>query len=151
MNHTRFALLALIAFSIIACTAGPNPMVGKTVEVVREAGFLKGLWHGFIVLFTFIISLFSDKVSIYEVHNNGNWYNFGFVLGAMMFWSGGTTAGPCGAWKKGEGPLSEVKAEIKAEIEKEVSKEIRKEFEKEYSESIDPGTGNDSEEESKSE
>ncbi len=79
---TIFVLLMLVA-----CAAGPNAMTN--VEGVKAvAGFWKGLWHGFISLFTFIISLFSDKVSIYEVHNNGNWYNFGFILGAMMFYGG---------------------------------------------------------------
>ena len=28
-------------------------------------------------------------VRLYEVHNNGGWYNFGFVLGAGLFLSGG--------------------------------------------------------------
>ena len=27
-----------------------------------------------------MISLFNDNVSIYDVHNNGNWYDFGFML-----------------------------------------------------------------------
>ncbi|MDA3937638.1 MAG: hypothetical protein PF636_12455, partial [Actinomycetota bacterium] len=53
------------------------------------AGFWLGLWHGFIVLFTFLISLFRDNVTIYEVSNNGGWYNFGYLLGVMMFWGGG--------------------------------------------------------------
>jgi len=29
------------------------------------------------------------NVRFYEVHNNGGWYNFGFVLGAGLFLSGG--------------------------------------------------------------
>jgi hypothetical protein len=33
--------------------------------------------------------LFSDNVSMYEVHNNGNWYNFGFLLGVGTVWGGG--------------------------------------------------------------
>ena len=32
----------------------------------------------------FIVSLFNDSVGIYEVHNNGNWYNFGFVFGIAL-------------------------------------------------------------------
>ncbi len=44
---------------------------------------------------TFIISLFSDTVGIYEVHNNGGWYDFGFVIGASVF-LGGTGAGAKG-------------------------------------------------------
>jgi hypothetical protein len=28
-------------------------------------------------------------VNIYEVHNDGNWYDFGFVLGAGILFGGG--------------------------------------------------------------
>jgi hypothetical protein len=65
------------------------------VEVGENtAGFWKGLWHGFIALFTFVFSLFSDNINVYEVHNNGGWYNFGFILGVMMFFGGGS-GGAC--------------------------------------------------------
>jgi hypothetical protein len=37
--------------------------------------------------------LFNDNVNIYEVHNNGNWYNFGFMLGVACVFSGGAGAG----------------------------------------------------------
>lgn len=37
---------------------------------------------------TFIISLFNGGVSVYEVHNNGNWYDFGFILGIATAFSG---------------------------------------------------------------
>ncbi len=56
----------------------------------EPAGFFMGLWHGFISLFTFIISLFSDNVTIYEVYNSGGWYNFGFILGVSIFFGGGS-------------------------------------------------------------
>jgi hypothetical protein len=26
----------------------------------------------------------NDNVNIYEVHNNGNWYNFGFMFGLSI-------------------------------------------------------------------
>ena len=48
---------------------------------------------GIISPITFIISLFNNHVNVYEVHNNGNWYNFGFVLGAGILLGGGGTAG----------------------------------------------------------
>jgi hypothetical protein len=36
------------------------------------------------------MSLFTPNVSVYEVQNNGNWYDFGFMLGvACAFGSGG--------------------------------------------------------------
>jgi len=45
------------------------------------AGFWLGLWHGLIVPISFFVSLLNGNVSLYEVHNNGGWYNLGFVLG----------------------------------------------------------------------
>ena len=56
------------------------------------AGFWQGLWHGVIAPVTFFISLFTDRVNIYEVVNSGNWYDFGFVLGAGILF-GGSRAG----------------------------------------------------------
>ncbi len=40
------------------------------------------MWHGLILPVTFVVSLFAEDVSIYEVHNSGHWYDFGFLLGA---------------------------------------------------------------------
>lgn len=56
------------------------------------AGFWVGLWHGIIMLITFIVSLFNSDVGIYETNNNGGWYNFGFVLGASAGGGGGGAA-----------------------------------------------------------
>jgi len=81
-------VIILAAVMLFGCTAGPNVME-KSIEKVEEpAGFLLGIWHGFISLFTFIISLFSDKINVYEVYNNGGWYNFGFIIGISIFYGG---------------------------------------------------------------
>ncbi|MFH1853633.1 MAG: hypothetical protein ABIA75_14955 [Candidatus Neomarinimicrobiota bacterium] len=85
---TLFVLLIVIMLTLAACAAGPNEMI-NAAGPKGIAGFWKGLWHGFISLFTFIFSLFKDNVSIYEAHNNGGWYNFGYILGVMMFYGGG--------------------------------------------------------------
>lgn len=82
------ALLALVLI-LVACAAGPNPEIGTRVPGGESAGFWQGLWHGIISPVTFIISLFNHKVSIYEVHNSGSWYDFGFVLGAGILFGGG--------------------------------------------------------------
>ena len=81
---SKFILpIVIVALILIlsSCFAGGNPMEGVE-EFGTTAGFLKGLWHGFIAPFTFIVSLFTDGIHFYEVHNNGGWYNFGFVIGA---------------------------------------------------------------------
>ena len=38
---------------------------------------------------TFLISLFTSEVNVYEVQNNGNWYDFGFMLGVALAFGGG--------------------------------------------------------------
>ena len=48
------------------------------------AGFWLGLWHGLIAPFAFVTSLFKEDIGVYEAHNNGRWYNFGFIFGLML-------------------------------------------------------------------
>ena len=81
-------VIGLIVLSIAGCTAGPNELVNSPDEEGKVAGFWQGLWHGIISPITFIISLFSKTVHIYEVHNSGGWYNFGFLLGASIIFGG---------------------------------------------------------------
>lgn len=78
-------LLVVVLMTVASCTPGPNPAAGSGEDA---AGFWQGLWHGAIALITFVISLFNSNVSIYEVSNNGGWYNFGYLLGIMLFWGG---------------------------------------------------------------
>lgn len=58
---------------------------------LSPAGFLAGLWHGLILGISFIISLFNPEVGIYEAHNNGAWYNLGFMIGLNCSVSGGVS------------------------------------------------------------
>lgn len=82
-------LLWLVMLAASSCAPGPNTAEKTPDSEGRVAGFFFGLWHGLIAPITFIVSIFSKSVRIYEVHNNGFWYNFGFVLGAGLFLSGG--------------------------------------------------------------
>jgi hypothetical protein len=90
--RVRVGLVVLLAVFVAACAAGPNPAIGTAGDADVVAGFLLGLWHGIIAPVTFIISLFTNNVNLYEVHNNGNWYDFGFVLGAGILFGGGSRA-----------------------------------------------------------
>ena len=40
----------------------------------------------------FVVSLFQDGVNVYEAHNNGGWYNFGFLWAAAIVLGGGGSA-----------------------------------------------------------
>lgn len=84
-----FGICLILVFILSSCVAGPNKLEKTPDEEGKVAGFFKGLWHGLISPITFIISIFTEKIRLYEVHNNGTWYNFGFVLGAGLFLSGG--------------------------------------------------------------
>ncbi len=55
---------------------------------VKPAGFWAGFWHGLIMPITFLISLFNSDVGVYETHNTGKGYDFGFVLGASAAFGG---------------------------------------------------------------
>jgi hypothetical protein len=80
-------LVGVAALLLAGCAAGANPAAGH-----GDAGFWLGLWQGLILPVTFVISLFNDNVNIYEVANNGNWYDAGFMLGALCSLSGGGAA-----------------------------------------------------------
>lgn len=88
-------LIVVVAFALLllaGCAAGPNPAAHTAASDGEIAGFWLGLWHGIISPIAFVVSLFSDNVHLYEVHNNGGWYNFGFLIGASVSLVGGTNA-----------------------------------------------------------
>ncbi|WP_432546979.1 hypothetical protein [Kineococcus sp. SYSU DK004] len=91
------AALALAAVALTACAAGPNPAAGTGAD---PAGFWLGLWHGLICPVTFLVSLFTDDVTVYEVRNGGGWYDLGFLLGASVV-LGGSGAGGGRARRRG--------------------------------------------------
>ena len=85
--------IAILGILLLAgCAAGINPTVGVPDVDGGSAGFWKGLWHGLISCVTFVISLFTDKVNVYDVHNSGNWYDFGFMLGVSIIFGGTSRA-----------------------------------------------------------
>jgi hypothetical protein len=83
------SLVLVLALAAASCAPGQNEFKGTKNTAGVSAGFLLGVWHGLISPITFIISLFNRNVNLYEVHNSGAWYNFGFVIGAGLFLSGG--------------------------------------------------------------
>ena len=92
MTKKRLFLVAiaiLVMILLAGCAAGTNPTVDVLDATGKSAGFWSGLWHGVISPVTFIISLFSDNVNVYEVYNSGNWYDFGFMFGVSIIFGGG--------------------------------------------------------------
>ncbi len=84
-------IFALILLFLTACTAEMHEV--KECLPSEPKGFLWGLWHGIIAPVTFVISLFTDALGVYDINNNGGWYDFGFLLGIGAFTSGANQAG----------------------------------------------------------
>jgi hypothetical protein len=95
-KRARLGVVVLALLVLTSCAPGANNLESIPDKTGDVAGFWLGLWQGIIAPITFIISLFTDNVRVYEVHNSGNWYNFGFVIGAGILFSGGAA----GARKK---------------------------------------------------
>jgi hypothetical protein len=86
--NTKKTLFYIVSFlAIIILLTGCAP--GNERFDTDPAGFWWGLWHGLISLIAFIVSLFNDDWTIYEINNNGKMYNLGFILGCIIFYSGG--------------------------------------------------------------
>lgn len=82
-----FKLLILIPALLLlaSCAAGDGHFSTES-----PAGFWYGLWHGIISFISLIIHLFNESVKIYEINNTGGWYDFGFLLGVIFVWGGGS-------------------------------------------------------------
>lgn len=79
----RAAALAALLLPLAACAR----QAGTAVEA-GAPGFLHGVLHGFIFPFAFIASLFMDDVAVYQVPNNGGWYDFGYFVGIVVLGGG---------------------------------------------------------------
>ena len=93
-------LIAILLLMMAGCTAGPNPQADTPDKQGQVAGVWLGLWHGLIAPVTLVISLFDKNVQMYDVHNNGNWYNFGFLLGMAVFFGAGSGGLVSRRWRR---------------------------------------------------
>ena len=83
MNNKLLLLCILLLLDSCATTHDLTNCLTST-----NAGFLDGFWHGMISPISFVLSLFEKDITIYEIANNGNWYNLGFVLGCYVTFKG---------------------------------------------------------------
>ncbi|MDH5180333.1 MAG: hypothetical protein OEZ39_08500 [Gammaproteobacteria bacterium] len=105
-------ILAATLLLLAACTAGNEQFTPD-----KPAGFFYGLWHGVISIITLLIQIFSDTVKVYEPHNTGGWYDFGFLSGVLMVWgSGSHYKTKSAAEKKREQEWEEISDKVEARI-----------------------------------
>ena len=86
------------------------------------AGFWYGLWHGVISVISLIIHIFNENVAVYEINNTGGWYDFGFLLGVIGIWSGGSHVSCKSAVEKRREKEWE---EIGEKVEKKVMRKLK--------------------------
>jgi hypothetical protein len=92
IHNASVLKIIIAAFSITLLSGCADAIPIQYSKDIEPVGFWYGLWHGIIAPFSFIISLFSDKVAIYAVYNNGGWYNFGYLFGLSIILGGGSKA-----------------------------------------------------------
>lgn len=89
MTKTVFVLVALL---LLAGCSDSNLLANDAALCTRGlSGFWFGLWNGFTVCVSLVGSLFDPSIAIYDVCNNGGWYDFGFALGVGALSGGGVT------------------------------------------------------------
>lgn len=78
-----FLLIVMLMTLFAGCFPG-----GGSYTPDDRAGFFSGVWHGWIAPISLIIGLFNDSVKIYEPHNTGWWYDFGFYIAVIAGFGG---------------------------------------------------------------
>lgn len=82
-KYIALGLILLVGLMTLSCAPG-NDRWDQEINPGHTAGFWTGIWHGLIIVITFIISLFTNEVGLYEISNTGWSYNLGFLIGLMI-------------------------------------------------------------------
>lgn len=77
--------ICIISMSLIlsGCVPGDG-----TYTLEKPAGFLWGIWHGWIAPISLIMGLFDDNIRVYEAFNKGWLYDFGFYIAVISGFGG---------------------------------------------------------------
>jgi hypothetical protein len=80
MNRRHLTTLAFLIGVLLLITSCAPGTARFTAAEAGEAGFLWGIWHGWIAPISLIWQLFNPAVRVYETNNTGFWYDLGFYL-----------------------------------------------------------------------
>lgn len=75
----KVLLLCILTILASVLLSGCIPGDGSYTSS-KPAGFLSGIWHGWVAPISLIISIFKRSIRVYEVVNKGWWYDFGFYM-----------------------------------------------------------------------
>ena len=83
-EKTLFLILLFISIMLLtSCTPG-----GGANNPDDLAGFFMGIWHGWIAPVSLFMGFFNPEIRIYEIHNTGWWYDFGFYMAIISGFGG---------------------------------------------------------------
>ncbi|WP_099204040.1 hypothetical protein [Scatolibacter rhodanostii] len=86
---TTKKLVLVLSLTIVLTVLLTGCMPGDGANSSEKlAGFFTGIWHGWIAPFSLIGSFFKPNLSIYEVHNTGFAYDFGFYMAIISGFGG---------------------------------------------------------------
>ena len=77
MDKKLLLMVLLLVFILFISACAPGL---RDHSEQKKAGFLWGIWHGWIAPVSLIWHVFDSRVSLYEVNNVGWWYDFGFYI-----------------------------------------------------------------------
>ncbi len=83
----RFFKLSFLLVILIGLLTGCVPGDGS-YTMINPAGFLSGIWHGWIAPISLVFSLFGGTSGIYESINTGFFYDFGFYMAIISGFGG---------------------------------------------------------------
>jgi len=118
----KILLVGLVLILVASCAPGN---ARYSVDTGRPANFWAGLWHGLIIVITFIVSLFTKDVGVYEPNNVGWAYNLGFILGCCMSLGAGARSATHRKAKKRD--WDEVGDKIAAKVRAQFDDEMKRE------------------------
>ena len=118
----KILLVGLLLILVASCAPGN---ARYSIDTGRPANFWAGLWHGLIIVITFIVSLFTKEVGVYEPNNVGWAYNLGFILGCCMSLGAGARSATHRKAKKRD--WDEVGDRIAAKVRAQFDDEMKRE------------------------
>jgi hypothetical protein len=78
-----FVFLGMVLVVLTGCIPGDG-----SASASDPAGFLWGIWHGWLAPLTLFIGIFDHNIRVYEVYNSGWWYDFGFYMAIIAGFGG---------------------------------------------------------------
>lgn len=86
MKTFKSKLVILLLIVVLLCFAMAG-CVPHNIPSASTAGFLSGIWHGWIAPFSLIASIFTNA-RMYEINNNGFLYELGFYMAIISGFGG---------------------------------------------------------------